>query len=828
MADEYYATSDLLDAVRVTKQMVLSALSRLSCNVVTQADEAAVHVGEVTHMDTTENFTIAEPEEEASFDSGMSIALSKETRLGMYEIMERPILLSTYDLELDTNVDVSFSPWNLILSNPVIASRYRNHAFIRFDMELTISVSCSQFHYGTLVFSYYPLPDSNRVAKAHVAGALPRYQTLMHMSQLEGTSVLRLHDNKPVSMHIPFIHYRPMIRLFNQSTSASTIDFPAASDMGTILIKTLNQLRSTNASAPTQVSINVYGKMKNISISGVTGTRLVITEANDERITGPVEKMSSALADASGMLSVIPLIAPYAMASSVIFRAISKVSAIFGFSVPAISPADHLPHHMRGDAFQNNVTAESVFMGKKISLDHKQELTVDPRIACVAQDEMSLSFLNERESLLTTFTVDEKDEPMSTVLFSCAVTPQLGNVSGGTPAICQNTPMSFAAQNFFAWRGDIIFKLQVNKSQFHKQKLAVFFEPNMMQSTLINSNLSLNRQLLVVFDISETDTVEFCLPFVSDSYYKRCYVTSQMRTLLETCFQNGSFDYQYHDPYAIGYIAVYPFTKLQSPDSTKPIEVNVYVKSKNMRYNGYVDRVERPLIVTESNDVSLESNTCFELSQYNTDSNVRNKYHFGEQPISFRQYLKRYWTSATVPAGAVGLYRFIIPIVPDVGPDSLASELVPFSLFDYLRFAFLGMRGGFRKRIRMIGHNFDATDRVSVELLPPSDTYPIPDVSSSNEYSSAIGTAMFVPRTNAGVEIELPFYDNNLFIPSGLSHAEINEGMSYPFTDNGFHGYHVKVDSLTDTINDVYFVEDSSIAEDFTFLRFYGVPYWMV
>jgi len=118
--------------------------------------------------------------------------------------------------------------------------------------------------------------------------------------------------------------------------------------------------------------------------------------------------------------------------------------------------------------------------------------------------------------------------------------------------------------------------------------------------------------------------------------------------------------------------------------------------------------------------------TCIELNS-STDTGVgAAEYCFGEQPVSLRTALKRYVTTfnnrqtlgVTVHT-TLAATRNILPIADPVYSLS-TSNTVP-TLIHYLAYAYLGMRGGIRKRIRLMNtgvKDFMANSSALVSLVP--------------------------------------------------------------------------------------------------------------
>eukprot|EP00995_Heteronema_vittatum_P007132 NODE_226_length_1615_cov_216.134738_g160_i0.p1 GENE.NODE_226_length_1615_cov_216.134738_g160_i0~~NODE_226_length_1615_cov_216.134738_g160_i0.p1 ORF type:complete len:506 (-),score=-34.29 NODE_226_length_1615_cov_216.134738_g160_i0:98-1594(-) len=205
-------------------------------------------------------------------------------------------------------------------------------------------------------------------------------------------------------------------------------------------------------------------------------------------------------------------------------------------------------------------------------------------------------------------------------------------------------------------------------------------------------------------------------------------------------------------------------------------------------------------------------------------------YHFGELPLSFRPLLKRYvnqWWDVTTTAGSdyLAVYMFS-PIYPSPVPAYDDETTAP-NLYGLLRYAFLGMRGCMRKRYRSLAPGvIGYLHRCAVGLSDPGTSRAISVGTSINTSQlKQNGSASFVSATNGGIEVELPYYSPNLFV---FSCADDNVGtqntgeMALVWPQLAQFGAEI-AGLAGDAIN---LVEEFATAEDFTFMRFIGAPYF--
>jgi len=292
-----------------------------------------------------------------------------------------------------------------------------------------------------------------------------------------------------------------------------------------------------------------------------------------------------------------------------------------------------------------------------------------------------------------------------------------------------------------------------------------------------------------------------------------------------------------------GFIYVVPFTELTSPNNSD-IFVNVYVSSSDLMLQqpdyGWLPKRR---LVTESADYHSDiydgDVKCVILNKTNVSVRGMALHHFGEQPLSFRALLHRYVTTDLQFVGDSSGNNTLsytgpnIPMAnPQYGEDELINDIPP-NLFDYLPYAFLGVRGGVRKRThpRLSDDNtICALEKVCVTLgdhnVGPSRVGAL-SWDSNNCICDFRGSVSYVPVTNGGVEYELPFYSNNLF---AFSFADDLVGAN---TDNDMIPFWsaehvVDIEVRTTNVGNTAIIIESGIGDDFTFLRYSGAPFFSV
>jgi len=428
---------------------------------------------------------------------------------------------------------------------------------------------------------------------------------------------------------------------------------------------------------------------------------------------------------------------------------------------------------------------------------------------------------------------------LDTVLWASIVDPQLHtNYTGTVPHVYQPTALAFVANLFNYWRGTIKYRFEIVCSQYHRGKLGVFYEPNINQMSIINAGLGFTKQFTKIVDIQETQDFEICVnwaqPFIWGGIFGEASDTADIIGMYGSSGVTTSWD-----KYANGYIGLYPFNELQSPDGSD-ITVNVYVSAIDMEFQ-VVDDDNLPQYrsyASESRDDAKPqvAMTCFDMNPTSERQAHASEMCFGEQILSLRSIVKRYMTTAivgySVPNTTHAALGFTCNIIKPASPKYNGGQEPKPSMLKHLPLAFLGVKGGTRHRFRywdeISSNSHFPTKCVKVGMASGTTSLTESFGSIITTYSDTNllfrGSSMYLPYTNGGVEAEFPFYSPNLFY---LSFSSVFGGTNTDtnFFVSMFNQIAIWIDHQQKN-NQGYFEELTAGAEDFTFIRYQGAPYW--
>lgn len=816
------------------------------------------------------------------------------------DFFSRPVLLFEATLP-NNNRDFAgrkFDPWNLWSKNPSVRSKLKNYYLFRGNMKLKFVFNSTRHHFGTLLISNQPFPGNNptllQLEHLKVDGVAQFNDALAfntYLSQSPEVAYCKIGIDNNVEMTIPFVSPKPYWEIRNTNSaivvdSASFVDFQGATE---VYMSILNLINVANDDFNSEVSLQVYGWVEDVSLGPLTGTRIAVAQSasfkdsvnNNKTLNkvadlakdyvddeyadaGPVSKISSAAGNIANKVSDVPVIGSAAKATSTLFKGAAKLANHFGFSKPPWIEDPQLFRPSPGTIFS---TTSGYDLSQKLSADPKQELALDMFGSSPGVDEMSLAYMCAKESFFHTILWQVTDVPRKSIIAILGVSP-MRCVAPADQALA-HTPLSFASLGFKYWRGDITYRFEIVASQYHRGKLLIVWEPNLVQTILRDPNVEVNMNTNYSFyvDLEKTRDFEITVGYAKDRAFAQLNDPSVPDEQLFQTELNGA-------------LIVRPLTELTSPSNSLPnrtIEINVYAKSNNMIFAGpTVRRIASTTGTSISLAQSMESKfnsfqpyakqegtsnlgVVTEVDKININNVVTNNKdvllrHFGENIDSIRSLLKRAFPIANirVTKSVVNGQQVSVLYEGDIYPPMIQIPRAPVSgttrpliarqqpvartfatrnLFDLYRRAFLFAKGGFRHKFVFenlpsggtcyVAHNYDNDDAYF------SDYTLTQGVAALNSFPVNNAENFYDLHMNRVVEVEVPFYSPSLFLPANA--VELGGVTDYFLTaffpQNNACGFTLKANLGTKAVNENILIDHfGSIAEDFSFHRFQGAP----
>jgi len=638
-----------------------------------------------------------------------------------------------------------------------------------------------------MLFNYQPLPA---FTPSTIAGSAVAQQTWIEQSQRPHIWIYP-QNSAGGEMTLPFFWPKHWL---NTQVNQEFLD------MGQLNLIDYTGLVSANGTTGAPVTIQIYAWAENVQLSGPS---VGLALQGDEYGTGIVSAPASAIANIAGRLATAPIIGKFARATQIGASAIAGIAKLFGWTnVPVI--ADVQP--FRPTAFSQLATTSIGYPKEKLTLDPKNEVSVDPSIIGLpAKDELELSYLFQKESYLTTAVWNTSDAP-NTVKFTSLVTPEMYSTESITSGIyVHDTPMSWASLWFASWRGDIIFRFRVIASQYHKGRLIISWDPaGTTTSNLDNKTETTAVVSTTIMDLGECSEVEVRIPYNQALPFLECQQLRDTAHIPWALSAPGT--YPYDSKKHNGFLTLRVLTELSAPVASSAVSIQVFVRGADnleVANPGYANWQH-----FSPAQFSLQGEDCSQvtMAQEGREDNARYLLNFGERVASLRPMLHRMANLMAVPYGTgVGTgiafcYDSLnrTPPTPGYDPNGLfsakgliaTSSNFPYNFVNYVPLtwymqAFVAQRGAINWTLNNNATNLASDVRISrvpvIGATPPSirnyqATGSITSSSGAKAYNAYTqnmtgGGALTHQATNAGLEVSLPFYSIYKFVSTNARMA---------------------------------------------------------
>lgn len=800
----------------------------------------------------------------SGYDETMDLANNNDSNLG--EFLNRPIRQSVQNWVVGQPFFYSFNPWAEFLGNPFIAEKIKNYELIRMKMHCKMVISGTKFHYGRALASYNPLAGTDFDQITVERNFLQ--QDLIQASQ-KPHFFLNPTKNTGGELCMPFFWTKNYLSITDED----------AEDMGEIVIKSFDNLLHANGGND-PVTITIYLWAEDVVLTMPTSTALTsqagkkskkplgaknksndIT-AKDEYGSGIISKPAAVIAKAAGLLADLPLIRPYALATEMVAGKVGEVAKIFGYSRPSVVTDIQLFKPNPTGNFTNVDAADAV---QKLTMDSKAELTLDTRTAGLdGVDQMGINDIAQRESYLTSFTWTP-DEGPDTLLWNSQVTPMLFDI---LQSEIHPTPMSMIGSCFNSWQGSIKFRFQVVKSDFHKGRMLVRYDPN-SHSSAVEYNTNYSR----VIDIAEQDDFEVVVGWAQSEPWLTCGslsdTTVNFSDSVRLAKTQGIFN---------GVLELNILNDLVCPSVDAPISVNVFVSmcedakfagptNRNMNnfhvfpeqtpalesQSGMPDSTENPSV--DETDKPMGSTEIQTIAKESVEADHTYSVFYGDPPTTLRELMKRYtqtkvWVPESPPEGVVRINNLLNKDAPyqsgwdPKGVDkSDVDDTTPLNVVnkDYASWwspCYAGFRGARRKKY-LFSNGKSTNPNVTRGDVANSGNGVI--TNSSLNYTtttgarlgkwastriagnSGAGSAATNLSVNNTIEVELPFYQQTRFSPARVVQGQDLKTNSHRVVTlaatNDAASASRQIESFSTTIQ-----QWDAVGEDFTLMFFTGCP----
>lgn len=629
----------------------------------------------------------------SEFDDTYAHGESLDVPLG--DFLRRPVRLTTQTWDVGAGLNFTIDPWSTFLLDDRVRRRLEGFKHVRGHLRIRAVVTGNPFQYGRAILAYEPW---GQVSNFGIGNVNQRCAQMLLSQQPH--IYIDASTSQGGEMTLPFFSPYNWIDLTNA----------LGTDMGILRLVDFTPLSSINGFAGS-TTISLYAWMDDAVICTPTSADYSAVTYQGEMGEQLVSKPASAVAKAAGLLSRIPLIRPYAIATEMAATTIGNIASIFGYSRPQVGT--NLSKYKTFDAGELSTTNTHEAVAR-LALDAKGQLTIDPRtVGLNGIDEMSIPYVVSREALIASPSWEQTDL-QGTSIFSMGVSP-VYHVIDTTSTPVKNTvpPCTGVSLMFERWRGEMIYRFSIVASNVHRGKLLVQYDP-VRQS----SNIPTNEVYSRVIDIAETRDFEIPVKWHATTSWLRTWVPSFGDTTDRGFANNGN--YTPNPIWHNGSISISVLTPLTSPDTTGSTEVRILVFPRgghDLEFAAPSDFAGRNITLrsTDTNESPQGANHGEEAeegtapphaveqkdpmgTQTTPVNDHTNEVFFGESVVSLRSFLRRYRAQADdglnnlVAAGTAGSTPLRVPVREPVYSDLT----VP--LREWILSAYVGWRGSIRQK----------------------------------------------------------------------------------------------------------------------------------
>lgn len=795
---------------------------------------------------------------------------------GLGSFLSRPVKIREYQWTPGTRLFEIFNPWKDFFGNPDVLDKINRFRNLRCNLKVKVLINGNSFYYGRALLSYNPFILRDQVTKNRsfyiqdLVQASQKPHILIDPTTSQGGELTLpfIWPTNYVDITYPVweeflgrmtIHDFDVLQHANGGTDPISVVVFAWAENVTLAIPTTASAQA----GVEQGDLDEYGFPKPYEKQASTKEKGRVYLKSDNTSTvgefatnGLVSKPASALAKVANSMSMVPVLGPYAKATSLVASGMSDIARLLGYSRPNCleDTRAYVPRYMGN--MVNSDAAENLV---KLSLDSKNELSVDTRIMGLGgEDEMTINGIASRMSFWRQFDWPES-AVTDTLLTSFVVEPSyLQTLSAAPVKELHPTALAFAATPFDFWQGSIKFRFNVVCSEYHRGRLRIVFNPKPNPI----GPVPYNQVYSTTVDISENRDFEYEVKWAEQNAWQ---FVRGIEEAANATLHDDALPIDSSAAYSNGTLSVYVVNELATPSTTAAnVKVQVWVAAgsdfavasptqKHLRNLSLFQQQSEIAPVLATSTDSSNAPCCsdqigtFGATDYVKDENQYLVYH-GERIKSFREVLRRYqYHNSYFPADIGAGDRMVAYNITDFpflrgweaggqdraltfGLGSHDYNYCSMLLLNYLTPAFACRRGTIRRKANLVnsdggrtslyvtrndpGGTANNSESYNYDALTPGERRKELQKSARVGIS---GTHVSPASVNPCIEYETAFYtDGQRFLPGRFKQMHNASELS--------HQLSVDIPSAASSRSDYRIDTYVSIAEDFQLGMFVGAP----
>jgi hypothetical protein len=657
------------------------------------------------------------------------------------------------------------NPYSSLVAATMLQDKLRGYLGFRATTVYRIVVNATRFQQGRYNFSYVATGGADISVPATLSWVQDHISTLVQRTTLPHIEI-DLNCDTEATMRIPYnsaLNFAPIATILDSASYGTlglayfypyvALSDPAGGTCGFAIYQHFEDVELVAAALP-QSGVSFSKK-----------SRKNATEVEQDSIgIGPISSSLIKVRDAATILARVPLLSAYAGSVSWFADLGASAAKVFGWRKPIVIKAseritqNYLPYAANTDGPD---------MSFPLSLSYENSVGIACGFSGTDVDEMDFTYLATIPAWSATIPWTAA-YTAGTQLSALYVSPNtsIHTTTVNTATFNHYIPFQFLAQHFNLWRGSLVYKIKLVKTEFHSGRLSIQFSPyNGEIATVAVPTVGgmpyLHRQII---DIRETNEFTFVVPFVSIAPYKKTTDNAEGFT--------GVLTIVVIEPLVAPAAATQSISVIIEKAAGPDFELAIPENNPQSFFSG---------ITPQSGDVfssaSVGSNACSHFdstigtSLVKGDNYLNSLHCIGERISSLRSLLKLPYQLVNLVVPTANLYIHVLPYGISSGTVNGAVNTPPSVLNDfYSRFASLYVysRGGVRLKYldntavtspNPIAITLDTLGPLTAPLQQSILTYSATNSSAETFNSRRGGLPVHYYRAGYSGEVQIPQYN---------------------------------------------------------------------
>lgn len=445
------------------------------------------------------------------------------TTLAFY--LGRPVVIQQDTLTTtDTATEFAALPMpQTLLTKAIYADKPRGRLGFRATMVFRLVVNAERFHQGRYMLTYCPLGGARYgTGQKGNAWVNKHSANLRQRSQLPKVE-FDLNCDSEVTLRVPYASVYDFYQ-FSWANGSTGIG-----SWGVLRLFPYSNLALSGGSS--YCDYTIYGHFEDIEFVGFSDTQIAAQSGNPfaSSVTkrgsvtaneakrngvGPIQSVATSVAKAARYLAPVPVLTNFAGTAAWASDIIANVASVFGWSSPLnIEKASRMM--ITNFAYYGNVN--KVDNSLPLAMTTNNEVVVAPGFSSTNDDELDLVRMATIPAYWNSVTwPDTYNVGNSLATYTISPNNFASSQVFQTQTYVNYTPLAYVAKFFNEWRGSIVFKIKIVKTEFHSGRLAfAYFPPGYSLSNFANSDY-VHRDII---DIRMHSEATFTIPYSAPTTY---------------------------------------------------------------------------------------------------------------------------------------------------------------------------------------------------------------------------------------------------------------------------------------------------------------------